>query len=453
MNKVRGEIDEKTPLLVLAGPMFFESLLSILVNNADTAMLSHYSENAVGAVGNANQILNLIVLMFSIIAVSTNVVVAQYLGAKRYEEMNKIYSLVVIVNFAFGVFLSTLIFVLAKPIMTIIHVSDEMMPYSVTYIHIVGGCLFMQAVYNVLTQILRCNGYPKVGMYISILMNLINIVGNYCFLYGPLKSLDLGVAGVAISTVCARAVAVSVALYMFYRYKIGKLSVRFLIPFPWKLLGKMLKIGLPSAGESMSYNMYQIVLLSFMNTLGNDSVNARSYCQMLIAFAMVFSNQCAMATQIITGHLVGAGKEDAAYRRVWKTLLTSMPISIALSAINWLIVPFSMHLFTDSQAVIDIAQKIMFVDIFIEIGRCLNMTFICSLKASGDYVFPLLVGIGTMWFLGATGGYLFGIALGFGAFGVFMGTAIDECVRGIICMGRWHSGKWRGRAVVTKKEA
>ena len=96
---VNGEIDEKTPLMLLAGPMFGELLLNILVNNMDTLMLSHYSETGVGAVGNANQVMFFLILMFNIIANATSVVVAQYLGAKQYEKMNTIYSLALGVPF------------------------------------------------------------------------------------------------------------------------------------------------------------------------------------------------------------------------------------------------------------------------------------------------------------------------------------------------------------------
>uniref|UniRef100_UPI0040573CAC MATE family efflux transporter n=1 Tax=Acetatifactor sp. TaxID=1872090 RepID=UPI0040573CAC len=76
MQKKR-EITESTSLFFLAGPMSLEMFLNILVNNVDTLMLSHYSENAVGAVGNANQIMSLLILMFNIIATATSVVVSQ----------------------------------------------------------------------------------------------------------------------------------------------------------------------------------------------------------------------------------------------------------------------------------------------------------------------------------------------------------------------------------------
>ena len=444
-------IDEKTPLLMIAGPMFLELFLNILLNNIDTVMLSRYSENSVGAVGNANQIMMLIIIMFNIIATATSVVVAQYLGAKKYSEMDKIYTLALIVNLVFGVVLCTALVLSERVLMSLLNVSAEMLPDALTYIEIVGGGLFIQACYNVMLQILRCNGYAKIGMYISIIINLINIVGNYLFLYGPLKFLNLGVAGVAISTVVARVVALTIAVIFFYKKNIGRISLKMLRPFPKDNLVQMIKIGLPSAGENFSYSLYQMVLLSFINTMGNDAVNARVYCNSLISFAMVFSNACAMATQIITGHLVGAGKDEQAYRRVFQTLKLSMPITVGLAVTNWLLCRFTLHIFTDNEEIIRLGFYIMMVDVFIEIGRCLNMTFVSSLKAAGAYLYPLIVGLITMWGLGATVGYTLGIVAGIGVAGVFAGTAADECIRGIIVMCHWRTKKWYGKSVVSRK--
>ena len=441
-------ITEKTPLILLAGPMFLELFLNVMVNNVDTFMLSHYDEVAVGAVGNANRIMFMMNILFNVIATATSVVVSQYLGAKRYDKMNMIYTLAVMVNFVFGVFLSGA-FCAANPlIMDFLHISDNMRPHAMTYIYIVGGAGFVTAVFNVMLQILRCNGYTKIGFYISIVINLINIGGNYLFLYGPLKHLNLGVAGVGISTVTARVIALIFAIVFFYKKKIGKISLKLLAPFPGKMLWKMIRIGLPSAGENFAYSMYQLVLLSFVNTMGDDSVNARVFCNSLISFSMVFSNASAMATQIITGHLVGAGKEEAAYKRVFSTLKLTLPFTVLIAAGNWLLSPFTLRIFTDNEKIIEIGFLIMAVDIFVEIGRCLNMTVVSSLKAAGDYIYPLIVGLITMWLLGAVGGYVYGVVLGFGVAGIFAGTASDECIRGLIVLDHWRRRKWVGKRVV-----
>ncbi len=448
----KREINEKTPLMILAGPMFGELLLNILVNNVDTMMLSHHSQNAVGAVGNANQIMFFLNLTFNIIATATSVVVAQYLGAKQHDKMNTIYTLAMFVNLISGLLFSG-IFVFSKGlILKAIDVPEIMLQDAYTYINIVGGTMVFLALYNVMLQILRCNGFANVGMIISILINVINIVGNYVFLYGPLKFLNLGVAGVALATATSRIVALIVAIVFFYTKKIGRFGIKYLRPFPFRMLGSMIKIGLPSAGENMSYNLYQIFLLRLINGMGPEAVNAKVYSASLVSLSMVFSNSAAMATQIITGHLVGAGKEDAAYKRVFSTLKISLPITIGMSTLNWALSPFTLKFFTSEATIIKYASMIMLVDIVIEIGRCLNMTFVSSLKAAGDYVFPLVVGLVMMWGIGATVGYTMGVVVGVGVAGVFMGTASDEFLRGLVTMWRWRSGKWRGKAIVKSKK-
>jgi len=445
-------IDEKTPLLILSGPIFLELFLNTMLNNVDMIMLSNYDTNAVGAVGNANTIMFMMNILFNVIATATSVVVSQYLGAKLYDKMNMIYTLAIIVNLSVGVFLSGL-FCAANPlIMRFLNVSAEMRPYSMIYIYIVGGGGFITAVFSVMLQILRCNGYPKIGMWVTLAINVVNIGGNYLFLFGPLAFLNMGVAGVAISTVFARALAVVALFIFFFAKKIGKVSLRYLKPFPGRLLGKMIKIGLPTAGENLTYNLYQTTLLSFVNAMGNDAVNARAFCNSLISFALIFSNASAMATQIITGHLVGAGKQEEAYKRVFKTLKTSMPITIALASINALLCSLTLHIFTDNQNIIALGQMIMIVDIFIEMGRCLNMTFVCSLKAAGAYVFPLIIGIICNWGLGLSMGYTVGVALGVGVAGIYAGTATDECIRGLIVMYYWYKKKWYGKAIVDKND-
>ena len=440
-------------ILKFTVPMLLGNVVQQLYSTVDSIVVGRYvGDNALAAVGSAAPIFNLLLVLFIGISMGATIMVAQYLGAKMYDRMNMIYTLAIVVNLVFGMVLSAA-FCAANPfIMNFLHVSPEMRPFSMTYIYIVGGGGFLMAVSNVMLQILRCNGYTKIGMWVTFGINIVNIIGNYLFLYGPLKFLNMGVAGVAISTVAARFLSVIALIAFFYITKTGRLSLRYLSPFPFKLLSRMIKIGLPSAGENLTYNLYQTTLLSFVNAMGNDAVNARAYCNTLISFAMIFSNASAMSTQIITGHLVGAGKTDEAYKRVFRTLKTSMPITIALACINAILCRFTLHIFTDNINVIALGQKIMIVDILVEIGRCLNMTFVSSLKAAGAYMFPFIAGVLCNWGLGLTTGYAVGVALGLGVAGIFIGTATDECIRGLIVMYYWDKKKWLGKSVIDKTD-
>ena len=447
-QKKRLEINEHTSMFLLAGPIFMELLLNILLSNVDTVMLSNYSQNAVGAVGNANQMMFMFIILFNVIAGATGVVVAQYLGAKKTENMNQIYSLAVIFNLVLGILMSLVTFCTAGSLMQVLKVDASQVKDAVSYMKIVGGFLFLQAGYNVMVQILRCHGYTRVGMYISLAVNLINIIGNWLFLYGPLKFLNLGVSGVAISTVTARTLALIVSVIIFYRLKIGKISVKVLNPFPTKILVKMLRIGVPSAGENMAYSFYQLILLSFINPMGANAANAKVYASTLMSFSVVFSNALAQATQIVTGHLVGAGREDAAAKRVIKTLWTALPVAVCIATLNCLICPITLKLFNCDAETLILVRQVLMVAIVMEIGRTTNLVIIGSMKAAGDVLFPVFVGMAVMWGVGISVGYGCGVLFSLGVAGVFMGTAADECVRGVIALLRWKRGSWKGKTVV-----
>lgn len=447
MNRKDIVIDENTHVRTLAWPIFVEMLLNILLNNVDTVMLGRYSELSVGAVGNANQLMFIFMVMFNVIASATNVIVAQYLGAKKYDQMNQIYTLSFVFNLILGIIMSVVVFFFAHVFLGILRVPGEMIGLSTDYMKIVGAALFLNAGFNVMTQILRCNGYAKAGMFISIIVNLVNIAGNWLFLYGPMSYLGLGVRGVAYATVTARACAFIAALTLFYVLKIGKLSLKSLVPFPLQLLIKELKIGIPTAGENMSYSCAQLFLFSFVNVMGTNSVNAKVFANTLMSFSVIFSNSVAMATAIVTGHLVGAEKQDVALKKVLRQVKICVPVAIAIASLNCFLAPWTLQIFGASPDVIKLCQQVLFVGIFMEIGRTTNLVVINSLKSAGDVLFPVLVGLFSMWIIGIGTGYTCGVIFKLGVAGVFMGTMSDELFRAIVVLCRWISKKWQGKAV------
>ena len=181
----------KRSVFSLALPIFFQSLLGISLGYIDTAMLSNYSETAVGAIGNANSILGFLALAFSIISSATGVMVSQYLGAKQTNKMNQIYTVAISFNLILSVVISLVVFFFSKPLLVLMRVPAEMINDSNGYMQIVGGTIFTQAVFNAFTQVFVSHGKTGFGMFMSLAMNIMNICGNYLFLYGPLQWLDM----------------------------------------------------------------------------------------------------------------------------------------------------------------------------------------------------------------------------------------------------------------------
>lgn len=429
-------------VIKLAWPIFLQLLLGISLGYVDTIMLSNYNETAVGAIGNANQVLGFLTLAFNIISSATGIIVSQYLGAGKKEKMNMIYTVALSFNFVLSIVISFVVFIFSRNLL------EAMLDESDMYMRIVGGTIFTQALINAFNSIFASNGKTVFGMIIGLGMNIINICGNALLLYGPLQVLGLGASGAAVSTCGSRVIAVIASVIYFYTVIKGKFSLKYLRPFPYDVLKSLLKLGIPTAGENISYDCSQLFLQAFINTMGIVAINAKIYANMLSMFTYMIALAAANATQIIVGHSVGAHDYDFAYRRVLKTLRFGMIISISVAIVNWLISPFTLGLFTGDKAVIALGSSVMFIAIILEFGRTTNLVIINSMKAAGDVKFPTALAIFSMWLLSVGLGWLLGIYFGMGLTGIWIAMAADEIFRGVVVFIRWIKGGWRGKRVV-----
>lgn len=435
-------------IVKLSWPIFIQRLLSMCLGYVDTAMVSNYSELAVGAIGNASQIIGFLTLAFSIIATATGVVVSQYLGANKTEKMDQIYTLSVFFNLVLSGLISIIVTVFSTALLNFMKLPAVMMGDAEAYMRIVGLFLFTNGVMQVFTQIFNCNGRTEIGMLIFFFINVVNILGNYLFLFGPLENLGFGVKGVAISTSISNGVGLVISVIAFIFIIKGRISLKYFRPFPKAMLYKLIKLGIPTAGENISYNISQICITIFVNLLGPLAITTKIYCNILCNFSIVYSSSVAGAASIITGHAVGRGDYDYAYKRVMKTLFWAMLISMAIAGCNLLLSPFTFRLFTDNQDVIKLGFNIMLIGLFLEFGRTSNLVIIQSMRAAGDVVFPTVLGIFSMWGISVVFSWIFTRFFNFGLPGVWIAMAMDEIFRGIVVFIRWQRGTWRGKSVV-----
>lgn len=441
-------INKNTSLFLLTWPILVELLLQMLIGNVDQMMISRYSQNAVAAIGNVNQIMNLLLITFNIITMATTIMVSQYLGSNNKEKVSEVYSLATYTNLFFSAILGIVMVFGHGPMFKMMGMPEELYRDATIYIVIVGGLIFLQGVFMSYAAIFRSNGLMKQTMIISFVVNFINIIGNFIFLNGLFGLPKLGVTGVALSSVLSRLIGLIIVMIIFNRKLDAKISISYLRPFPKDTFKSLLKIGLPSAGESLSYNIAQMWILSCVNRMGTYVIATRVYSNMIASFSFIYASAISTATQIIVGHLVGAGDIDDADELVLKTLKPTVLVSVVMSVILFLCSDFIFGLFTQDPVMIALGKQIMFVEIFLEIGRTFNLVIIRSMHAAGDIKYPVIIGIISMWGVAAFLSYVFGVVLGMGLVGVWIAMALDELLRAVLVYRRWKKGKWRGRALV-----
>lgn len=438
---------ESTPIK-MAIPIFIELLLFMVMGNVDTIMLSRYSDTAVAAVGNANQVINTLLILFNITSAATGIMVAQYVGAKLKSSLNQIYTLAFIMNLMMACMISILLYVFKAPFFRAINMPLELIADATAYLDMTIYFLFVPALYTLFSVVLKSHGITKLSMYLAILMNIVNIIGNAGFLYGLFGLPVLGVKGVALSTVMSRALAVTIMLIILIKTLDFNVHFKHLKPFPKDLFKRFIKLGLPSAGEPISYQFSQMVIFSFINLMGTATITARIYVQIIVWFTFLGSMALAQANAIITGHLVGANRHDDAYRTTLKTFKQALVITSTLSLLFIIFRYQLIRLFSDDPMIIALGASVLLVDFFVEIGRVANLVIIQGLKAAGDVNFPVIIGIFSMWFVSTLGAYVFGIYFGLGLVGIWIAMAADEILRGILMLFRLKGGKWRQKRVI-----
>ncbi|QTL97622.1 MATE family efflux transporter [Iocasia frigidifontis] len=442
-------MEERKKLHQLAIPIFIETLLFMLLGVADIFMLSQFDDKAAGAIGAANQVINILNLIFVIISAGTAVLVAQNVGAKRREDVERVSSVSLVMNLAIGLLVSVIMIFMGRIILLKVGVTPDLMKYASAYIKIVGGALFVQAVLNTVTAIIRSHGYTKESMLITVGMNILNVIGDAAFIFGLFGLPVLGASGVAIATTFSRVLATIVALIFLFRVVLPIEMFSYLKNKPMLALKKLIKIGFPSAMENMSYNLAQTVLMSIiLINLGEMAYITRTYVWTLTWFVMIFSISIGQANQIMIGHLIGAGQIDEAYHTGLKNFKIAMFFSMLGGVVLFLFGRIFMGFYTDNQEIILLGAATLAVDAFLEPGRTFNIILIYGLRGAGDVIFPVVMAVISMWGIGVLSAYIFGVVLGYGLPGIWLGILLDEWFRGVSMLHRWNSKKWANKAMI-----
>ena len=435
----------KKRLARLAAPIFIETLLIMMLGAVDTVMLSRHSDNSVAAVGVVNQIIMLTFLVFEVINLGTSVLCSQYLGARLHKQ---VVGVSILVNFVVGVGISMLLFGCAEPILRLMGLGPELMQDGMDYMRIVGAFAFFQALSLTLSASLRSANKAVYPMLVTVVVNVLNIIGNYSLIFGRFGFPELGVEGAAISTAFSRGVSMVILFVILFRKHIHRFPPAYFRPFPWVELKNLMKVGLPSAGEQLSYSSSQVVITYFINMLGVEALATRTYCVNIIMFAYLFSISMAQGGAICIGHLIGEKKPRAAFLMGKYVMKKSVMITVILSCILALFGHVIFGWLTSNAEIIKMGVTILVIDIVLEIGRPVNIFATNALRAAGDVNYPFFVGLVVMWSVAVGLGYLFGIPLGWGICGMWVAFLLDENIRGAIFVRRWYSMKWASKSFI-----
>lgn len=308
LDILHGSIWNKLPQFAL--PIAATAILEQLFNASDVAVVGNFTGSqrtaAVAAVGANSAVIGLIVNLFIGIALGSNVVIAHAVGQGEKDAVKKAVHTSVLVSLIGGVLVGLLGELIARPLLELINVPNDVMPLALLYLRIYLIGMPVILLYNFEAAIFRSVGDTKTPLIALAASGVLNVILNLFFV----AVLKMTVNGVAIATVISNAVS-SFLLYRKLRKTTQDIHLESKqLRIDFYILKRILRIGLPAGIQSAVFSISNIVIQSAINSLGTVVMAASSAAFNIEIITYDILNSFSQACTTFVGQNFGAGKLD-----------------------------------------------------------------------------------------------------------------------------------------------
>ena len=309
-----GSIVKK--LLQFSVPLIFSSLLQILFNTADVIVVGRFAgDNSLAAVGSTGSLINLLVNLFVGLSIGTTVVIANFFGAGKKQEVKDTVHTAIFLSIISGIILTVIGIFGAKKILILMQSPKEVLNLATTYLQVYFAGITATMVYNFGSAILRAKGDTKRPLYILLFSGIINVILNLIFVI----YFKMDVAGVALATVISQCVSAFLVIRCLIKesgeFKLDITKLKVDIP----ILIRIIKIGVPAGLQGIIFSLSNVVIQSSINSFGAVILAGNSASLNIENFIFTAMNGFSQASLTFVSQNFGAKKYD----RINKTIFIS----------------------------------------------------------------------------------------------------------------------------------
>ncbi len=309
MDMCSGSVFQK--MLLFAIPLMCSSILQLLFNAADIVVVGRFAgDNALAAVGSNSSLINLLTNVFVGLSIGTNVLTAQYYGAKKEKDLKETVHTSILLSVCSGVILTFVGIVGAKPLLELMQAPKEVLSLAVIYLRIYFLGMTSTMVYNFGSAILRAVGDTQRPLYYLLGAGIINVILNLFFVI----ACHMGVAGVAAATAISQTISAGLVVRCLIKEQGGiHLDLRAL-RINRKKFARIVRIGLPAGFQGMVFSLSNVVIQSAVNSFGAVAVAGNSAAANIEGFVYMAMNAFYQATISFTSQNYGAREHKRIYR-------------------------------------------------------------------------------------------------------------------------------------------
>ena len=431
-------------LIKLIIPLVIEQGLTILVGMADGVMVASVGEAAISGVSLVDMIAAVILVLFAALATGGAVVTSQFLGAREIEKARRSAGQLILMATSLGVLIMVPCLLFSEQLLMLCFgaIEPDVKEAGLTYLRITALSFPFLALYNAGAAIYRSVGNSRASMQASMLMNVINVAGNaFCIFV-----LKWGVEGVAIPTLISRMAA---GIYMMVLCANPKLTLRptrqGLTTIDQKMMGSILRIGIPSACENCFFSLGRLIVASMITLFGTSQVSANAVAGNIDRLGIIIGQSMGLALVTVVGQCIGARDTEQATYYTKKILLWCYIIQGVTNALIVLFVGNLVDLYaTLAPETRALAMRLSTIHASLAIVFW-PVSFVLpnALRAANDVKFTMWVGIFSMLACRILGSWVLCVHFGWGATGVWIAMVTDWVCRTSFFIPRFLGGKWK----------
>lgn len=423
-------------------PLFFEQLLVMLVGIVDTFVVSYVGEAAVSGVSLVNMFNTIFIYLFTALASGGAVVISQYIGSQHKKNSILSSSQLLMFSTVFSVVLSIIVLVFNESLLRMMfgRVENEVMVSCITYLRISAYSYPFLAIYNAGAALCRSMSKTSITMYVSIISNIINTIGNIIGVF----VLHAGVAGVAYPSLIARAFSAIVITYVCFNKKYETyFDKNEILKWDGDMLKRILRIAVPNGIENGIFQLVKVALSSVVALFGTYQIAANGVAQSIWSLAALVSSVMNPVYITVIGQCMGAGDIKAADTYFKKLMKLTMILSTIWNIFTFVITPIFMHFY----ALADETKQLVIIlvlihNIFNTVALPYSGPLSNGLRATGDIKFTMAISIASTVLGRFIFSIIFGIYMNLGVIGIAYAMCLDWVIRGIIFYFRYRSHVW-----------
>ncbi len=377
-------------ILLFTIPMLIGNIMQQLYNTVDSIVVGKYvGDNALAAVGSAGPIVNLLVCLFVGIGMGASITVSQFLGARRREALSRTIGNCLILTVIASVIIMVLGTLVTRPLLVALNTPESILDWSADYLYIMfwGGAGL--AFYNILSGVLRGLGDSMAALLYLVVASILNIFLDLFFV----RSLGMGVSGVALATVIAQAVSAVFCIRRLYQMRdLFDMNLGY-IRWDTKYAMNIIRLGVPSGVTQAILSMAMILVQSLTNTFGEQFIAANVIVMRVDGFAMLPNMSFGTAMTTYAGQNVGAGRYDRVVKGTKQGTVLAAAVTTAITGLILVFGHALMGLFTNTQELIDISVGLIRILAMGYIAMAVLQCLQGVMRGAGDTMTPMWISI------------------------------------------------------------